>query len=355
MWCGVVWCGGAGQIFSPKIFYLDIANKLYGETIRKERMMIFNSFVIKGAKFLTKQAGDITKYGMKQVSKSNVSEEILNCFTPFRRISQKPCNLSDPIYYISKFETAQGKDYLPINWSKMTEAQKTDYIVKDRYSKLVANKIMNKIKLEPTEHGFALNPDGNIVHYSAGDTTHCSISTPENGISIHNHPGSFSSLLDEDEIELIRKYKPTSLTSVPHGGEDLTNIFTEGERASYVVDSLGNKFVVEPSAKILEMSPWNRMNYISEVATGINKGDVATVAIHKKYAAEKAAKVDTLYEKAVEYEKLKGTPQFDEAKYLQYKVDFTEAKYKERYPNLSWREEFLEECGRVLGFKFRKI
>jgi hypothetical protein len=317
--------------------------------------MIFNTLVIKGAKFLTKQAGDITKYGMKKVSRSNVSEEMLNCFTPFRRTSQKPCSLSDPAYYISKFEAAQGKDYLPMNWSKMTEAQKTDYIVKDRYSKLVANKIMNKIKSEPMEHGFALNPDGDIVYYSAGDSTHCTISVPEKGISIHNHPGSFSSLLDEAEIELIRKYKPTSLTSVPHGGEDLMHSFVEGERASYVVDSLGNKFVVEPSAKILEMSPFNRMNYISEVSTGINKGDVAIVSIHKKYAAEKAAKVDKIYEEAVEYAKLKGTPQFDEAKYLQYQVDFAEAKYKERYPDLSWREEVLEESGKVLGFKFRKI
>ena len=55
------------------------------------------------------------------------------------------------------------------------------------------------------------------------------------------------------------------------------------------------------------------------------------------------------------YSKLKGTPQYNDERWLQYRVDFTEAKYNQRYPDLSWREELLTEAGDIFGFRFKRI
>lgn len=317
-------------------------------------MNILATTIQKSVKFLSKQADDIARYGKNNVERVNVTDEMLNTFTPFRRLSQKPCTLSDPKHFIAKFEGEMGQDFLPLNWSKLSEAQKVDYIVRDRYSKLVSHKIMNEIKHEPIEHGFALNPKGDIVHYSGGNTTHCSIRVPENGISIHNHPGS-TQILDSDEIELLQKYRPASLHAVPQGGEDLMEGFKLGERAGYVVDSLGNKFVVEPSTKVLEKGVLERMQHIGRLTGDMNKADMLTLMVHNNRATEQGKLVDSIYEEAMNYSKLKGTPQYNDERWLQYRVDFTEAKYNQRYLDLSWREEFLTEAGDIFGFRFKRI
>ena len=317
-------------------------------------MKILAATVQKSLKFLSKQADDIARYGKNNVERVNVSDKMLDTFTPFRRLSKKTCTLSDPKHFITKFEDEIGQDFLPLNWSKLSEVQKVDYIVRDRYSKLVSYKIMNEIKHEPIEHGFALNPKGDIVHYSGGNTTHCSIRVPENGISIHNHPGT-ERMLDRDEIELLQKYRPTSLHSVPQGGEDLMESYKLGEKAGYVVDSLGNKFVTEPSTKILEKGAFERMQHIGKLTGDMNKADMATQMLHNMRAQEKAELVDNIYEEAMKYSKLKGTPQYNDDRWLQYRVDFAEAKYNQRYLDLSWREELLTEASNIFGFRFRRV
>lgn len=317
-------------------------------------MKILATTVQKSLKFLSKQADDITRYGKNNVERINVSDKMLDTFTPFRRLSKKPCTLSDPKHFIAKFEGEMGQDFLPLNWSKLSKDQKVDYIVRDRYSKLVSHKIMNEIKHEPIEHGFALSSKGDIVHYSGGNTTHCSIRVPENGISIHNHPGS-EQILDRDEIELLQKYRPTSLHPVPQGGEDLMEGFKLGEKAGYVVDSLGNKFVTEPSSQILEKGILERMQHIGTLTGEMNKADMATQMLHNMKAQEKAELVDNIYEEAIKYSKLKGTPQYNEDRWLQYKVDFAEAKYNQRYLDLSWREKLLTEAGNIFGFRFKRV
>lgn len=317
-------------------------------------MKILATTIQKSVKFLSKQADDIARYGKNNIERVNVTDEMLDTFTPFRRLSQKPCTLSDPKHFIAKFEGEMGQDFLPLNWSKLSEAQKVDYIVRDRYSKLVSHKIMNQIKHEPIEHGFALNPKGDIVHYSGGNTTHTSVRVPENGISIHNHPGS-ERMLDIDEIALLQKCRPTSLHSVPQGGEDLMQTFCTGERASYVVDSLGNKFVLEPSTKVLQMNEYDRIVSIDEFVGGLNQGDIKAQAIQSLRKNEQLKLIDNIYEEAMKYSELKGTPQYNDERWLQYRVDFTEAKYNERYPDLSWREELLTEAGDIFGFRFKRV
>ena len=317
-------------------------------------MKILATTIQKSLKFLSKQADDIARYGKNNIERVNVTDEMLDTFTPFRRLSQKPCTLSDPKYFIAKFEGEMGQDFLPLNWSRLSEAQKVDYIVRDRYSKLVSHKIMNEIKSEPIEHGFALNPKGDIVHYSGGNSTHTSIRVPENGISIHNHPGS-ERMLDIGEIELLQQYKPTSLNSVPQGGEDLMEGFKLGERAGYVVDSLGNKFVVEPTTENLRKGVLERMQHIGHLTGQMNKADMGFLEILNNKATEQAKLIDNISENAMKYAKLKGTSQYSEEKLLQYRIELAEAKYNQRYPNLSWREDVLTEAGNIFGFRFKRV
>ena len=57
----------------------------------------------------------------------------------------------------------------------------------------------------------------------------------------------------------------------------------------------------------------------------------------------------------MKYSKLKGTPQYNEERWLRYRVDLAEAKYNQRYPDLSWREELLTEAGNIFGFRFKRV
>ena len=196
--------------------------------------------VQKSSKFLQKQADDIVKYGEKTVKRENVSDALLDKYTPFRRLSQKPCTLSNPKYFIEKFEKNMGKDFLPLDWGSLSEAQKVDYIVKDRYSKLVSHKIMNNIKGEEVENLFSLNKSGDIIGYSKGvvDGVGTSI-IDDTAIAIHNHPAA----IWYEPLEFKAAGYPKFFDG--HSKVDIGTSVSYNVK-SYVVDSLGNKFLFEP-------------------------------------------------------------------------------------------------------------
>lgn len=195
----------------------------------------------KSSKFLSKQAKDIEIFGEKTVERMNVSDEMLEVFTPFRRLSNKKCTLSDPKYFITEFEKKIGKDNLPINWQGLSDEKKLDYIVHERYSRLVANKIMNKIQNEPIEHTFQLDEAGEVVAYNKGDSDsvvdilsygkqfleslNIKLELPKAKIDIHNHPDG-------------RKISAFSSSDISH--------YNANQLKGYMVDSAGNKFSYTP-------------------------------------------------------------------------------------------------------------
>lgn len=215
--------------------------------------------------FNYKELMDLAKYGRKKVVRCGVTDDMLNYFTPFRRNSLKPCTLSEPKYFIDSFEKQRGKDFLPTNWTSLTEEQKVDFIVKDRYSRLVANKIMNNIKNEKAEHMFGLDKNGDIVSYDLGNNANVADKNLQKRIkyaadlktkdvtdlevtkveaTVHNHPGLGAAISPELE-EYIRLNYPDFRASSTFSPEDITKYIYRRE-TGYVVDESGNKFCFRP-------------------------------------------------------------------------------------------------------------
>lgn len=210
-------------------------------------------------KFLARQAKQVSQYGAKnKVCRVGVSDEMLNVFTPFRRTSNKPCMLSDNKWFIKHFEQTRGRAYLPQNWSTLSEAEKVDYIVKDRYQSLVGNKIMNVIKDEPVEHSFGISKNGEIIFHDFGEISKAetkqfnnyldfqsclkaanikSIECADIGMHIHNHP-------DFHGVHV----KDTTAVGSSFSGNDMYN-FMLFDVQGRVVDSLGHKFSFIPKKK----------------------------------------------------------------------------------------------------------
>ena len=219
----------------------------------------------KSAKFLSKQAKDIEIFGEKEVFRVGVTDDMLQAFTPFRRLSKRTCSLSDPKYFIEQYE--KSTKVLPPNWEKLTEAQKVDLIVKERYEQLVANKIMNSIKNEQVEHSFSLAADGEILSHDIGNDIRVdnvngkkredvlnmckkfgldikgSEYTPHSDVHVHPH-GIFS--LPEDVKEFLQsKNIKVPKSYAPFSDGDLRKYCGWGE-IGYVIDSSGNKFKFVP-------------------------------------------------------------------------------------------------------------
>lgn len=202
-------------------------------------------------KYLTRQAKQIATYGEKSVEQTGVTEKMLNELTPFRRLSKKKGVLSDSNYFIKKFETETGNRFLPQNWSTLSTEDKLDYIVKDRYSKLVSHKIMGKIKDYPEEHLYLLNKDGDIAHYSKGDMGFCDDAAIKGGTSIHNHPGYLKTMYSNEEVQYLQKHHPEKLKGVtPFSDSDISTSLSNGEKSAYVIDSQGHKFLFKPRQDI---------------------------------------------------------------------------------------------------------
>lgn len=222
--------------------------------------------VQKSAKFLQRQTDDIAKYGEKNILRENVPDEILDKYTPLRRLSNKPCALSDPKYFIEKFEKNMGKDFLPSDWGSLSEAQKVDYIVKDRYSKIVSCRIMDSIKDENVENLFSLNKSGDIIGYSKGvvDGVGTSI-IDDTAIAIHNHPKIWYEDLEYKAAGCPKFYDGHSKGDI--GSSVGYNV------KSYVVDSLGNKFLFEPLQNC-SSTKYNRQQLATLMQWSIDPGDM---------------------------------------------------------------------------------
>ena len=310
--------------------------------------------IVRSKRFLQKQANDIKTFGENNVRRKNVSDELLDAFTPYRRASQKKCTLSDSKYFITKYEQETGNEYLPLNWSNLTEEEKIDFIVKDRYSKLVSHKIMNKIHREKDEHLFSLDSEGNIVFYKKGNDSHCSGFVPENGTSVHNHTGFQMQVLQNDELDYVMQREPKLMGSIAFSGEDIKESFVSGERRAFVVDAMNNRFVMEISRKIREMNPFARLQEAIPSMGIISKGDKATMYVWNLKFTENDERIEKAFKIATEYKNKKGTADFSEEKYKELVGNLALTKAK-ALPDFTWREEILKELGKECGFKFKEV
>ena len=215
----------------------------------------------KPQKFLAKQVRDIEIFGTNHYRDGNVPAEIIEKYTPFRRLSKKKCTLSAPEYFIEKFEK-ENKSEIPILWKKMSEAQKVDFIVKNRYEKLVSNKIMNDISKSRVEESFGLTTDGQIRYYgNLHSSRHCPSPEDKNLISIHNHPFQFGNDYSIKEYSTInRGFHPFSQNDILHSIR---------RPKAYVVDMNGNKYCFVPDKKL--QNPFKVDDYINELAVDLDE------------------------------------------------------------------------------------
>jgi len=242
-------------------------------------MVNISSAIQNGSKYLARQARDIAIYGEKKVTRtSDVTENLLEKFTPHRRLSKKPCTLSDNQYFLDKFESST-KEGLPKvdNWDSLSVEEKIDYIVKSRYRSLLANKIMDAVKHKPIEHNIMLSENGEILSHNIGDSKHVNI---ENAVKlaeelyekriklekkggkfihieaetavdgIHNHPECYPEItsgMNKKTKDFFKEFfgikpeaevNPISIKDIIGDVKRITNAF--------VVDSGGHKFKFIP-------------------------------------------------------------------------------------------------------------
>ena len=207
----------------------------------------FKYFSGKPTKYLKKQYENIQTFGVTR-QYSGVSDQILDKYTPYRRLSKKKCTLSDSNYFIRKFETESSRE-IPKIWDKMSEHDKIDFIVKNRYERLVSNRIMNDISKSKVEKSFVLSTDGKIKYYGTyNSSTHCPVPTDlaKDSICIHNHPIQFTAngwWTYSDLNKVNRNARPFS-------APDFANCIWRGAKKTYVVDSKGVKFQFIPNYEI---------------------------------------------------------------------------------------------------------
>lgn len=198
----------------------------------------------KPAKYASRQLDDVLKFG-KTRQYPNVSEEILDKYAPYRRLSKKKCTLSDGAYFINKFEKESPLE-IPKMWEQMSDADKVDFIVKNRYEKLLSYRIMNDIKNSKVEKSFILSTDGKIKYYGTENSSrHCSapLDLRKDSIHIHNHPVQFTKC---DGFYEYSDLPQVNANSRPFSISDIINSISGGVRKSYVVDSKGIQFQLIP-------------------------------------------------------------------------------------------------------------
>lgn len=202
----------------------------------------------KPASYVQKQVRNIELFG-KTREYPNVSSDILDKYTPFRRLSKQKCSLSDSEYFIKKFEKEYAVE-IPIKWTKMSEAEKVDFIVKNRYEKLLSNKIMNDIKNSRVEKSFILSTDGKIKYsgtYNSSTHTPMPEELATDSVCIHNHPVQFV----QNSVWSYSELPQVNANARPHSISDMVHAIRRSVKKSYVVDSKGNKFCFLPSNKYI--------------------------------------------------------------------------------------------------------
>lgn len=194
--------------------------------------------VSKPLRYLENQFNDISKFGISR-EYNTVPPKIIEKFTPFRRLSKKKCSLTNPEYFIKKFEKESYYE-LPKLWDKMNNTDKIDFIVKNRYEHLVSNKIMNSIKSSRVENSFGITTDGKIAFYATQNSSrHCPTVNNDRLISIHNHPLQFGTQYSKSE------YKQINQNNHPFSSSDIINGLCRPK--NYVVDMQGNKYMLIPN------------------------------------------------------------------------------------------------------------
>lgn len=200
-----------------------------------------------------KQEADIQKYGEKKrtVALNGITEAEIDELTPFRRKSNKGNNLSNPAWFVSSYEKQCGKEFLPNYWDCFSANMKADYVVRQRYYSLLANKIMNKIQKEPIEHSYQFF-DGGIVGHAIGDKTSVTYRSSHVDADVHNHP--ITAELDTCKNKAIAEFTENLCPEirnahVPHSAQDIISS-VKYRNDSFVVDSNGGKFVFIPKKNI---------------------------------------------------------------------------------------------------------
>lgn len=222
-------------------------------------MVHISNLAKKSPKYVKRQLNDLkTNKENPIVTDFGVTSDIIDQISPFRRISQKQTSLSDNKYFIDRYEKEKGQDYLPANWSKLDFKSKADYIVKERYSRLVARKIMKSITNNENEIHYSLSADGDILTIDKGNQSSVKpvnlyklLDKPymakKPKISIHNHPSKPDDIilnhLEKTEPETIEKF------GNPFGGADLANNVSLGLK-TYVTDAFGKMYYFEPKTYI---------------------------------------------------------------------------------------------------------
>jgi len=215
--------------------------------------------------YFLKQKSDIAKYGKKaNVKRFGVPFAIVQEITPYRRLSNKPIKFSDSKYFIERYEkqNPQISSYVE-DWDTLSNEEKVNYIVKERYSELIIHKIMNlKLKGLFQEFEYALNMDGEIISLDIGKKESV---TPKNyrrwfynaidnelldekmltSRTVHNHPSILSGY-----PEYIAKQYPSDIDKVgsPFSDLDIANCYRTGH-ISYVIDSYNHRYKYTPFRK----------------------------------------------------------------------------------------------------------
>ena len=200
-----------------------------------------------------KQEADIQKYGEKKrtVALNGITEAEIDELTPFRRKSNKGNNLSNPAWFVSSYEKQCGKEFLPNYWDCFSANMKADYVVRQRYYSLLANKIMNKIQKEPIEHSYQFF-DGGVVGHAVGNGTSVTYRSAHVDADVHNHPitGPLDTCKNKVIADLTESLCPKIRTAhVPHSPQDIISA-VKFRKDSFVVDSNGGKFVFRPKKDI---------------------------------------------------------------------------------------------------------
>lgn len=320
-----------------------------------------------------KEERDIAAYGKKEVHSIGVSQDLVDTFTPHRRVSKKPCDLSDHKYFIDKYGDNVKAELKHKDWDSLSEADKIDYIVKSRYRRLIANKIMNTLKSEPKESHFLLSENGEILAFDKGKASHVDIKNARkaraNAIktrqklieenktvshieedfpltSVHNHPEGYSDMEHKHCSKTMQAFEQyTGLGRKdeinPFSFQDVLGYVIRGQEG-YVVDSNGNKFTFKPKPAKDENCP----HYDKFIA------DDKNVVYSQKAYDDKKAELDKYIESGAEDKaKLKQLQKDVLLEYFKIMQDFVTRDKLREYLKSDFVKEYLGEYVESLSDK----
>ena len=226
-------------------------------------------------RYLERQNKDIEQYGKHKVTRKGVNKSVLDKYTPYRRLSNKPCSMSNPDYYIEKFGEST-KESLPFlkDWDELSKEEKVDYIVKARYRRLIAHRIMSDNQDKTIERGYSIGENGSIMSVDVGTKTEI---YPKNYIAVHSKTKgerAFVEFFSSHFAHIASEMPATTVHNHPHqmdngallrciflnkSGEDTppANPFSmkdisasvKRENEMYIIDESGNRYNFVPKPR----------------------------------------------------------------------------------------------------------